>query len=158
MLYFYIALKFQTKMKDKIEKAVQNFANGFNCAQSVLSAYNQEFNINDDDAFQLTSAYFGGLSFQDQTCGAILGAYLVIGLKYGSAKPNDAEAKARILNASKIFAEKFKEKHGEIDCSSLVGLDLSKPEDRKRNQEEGTAKKVCPKYIEEAVRIIESIE
>ena len=50
-----------------------------NCAQSVLMAFTQSLNIDDETAYKLGSAFGSGMK-TGITCGAITGALMVLGL------------------------------------------------------------------------------
>ncbi len=47
-------------------------------------------------AYKVSSGFGGGMHF-DQTCGAVTGAFMVIGLKFGRTRADDIEAKMKDL-------------------------------------------------------------
>jgi len=88
---------------NRIETALFRFAVGFNCSQSVLSAYAEHFGFDEETAMKISSGFGGGMGRMADTCGAVTGAYMVLGLKYGQNSP-DQEAKEGIYAWIKDFA------------------------------------------------------
>jgi C_GCAxxG_C_C family probable redox protein len=88
------------------------------------------------------------------TCGAVTGAYLVIGLKYGKCLPEDNEAKEKTFALIQEFDRQFTAKHGSVNCTELVGVDL-------RYGDKDFAKKqvqaICPGLVKDAAEILERI-
>jgi C_GCAxxG_C_C family probable redox protein len=112
---------------DKVEFAVSSFKEGFNCSQSVFSTYSKLFDINHEVALRIAQGFGGGFARMGQTCGAVTGAFMVIGLKYGKVKAEDEEAKERTYEIVREFVKRFKSLNGSIVCKDLLGYDLDKP-------------------------------
>ena len=66
---------------DKVSHALSTFDSGFNCSQSVLTAFCNEFGLHDEPAFRIACGFGGGMGRMAKTCGAVTGAFMVIGLK-----------------------------------------------------------------------------
>ena len=75
------------------DKAVACFKEGFNCSQAVLSSFDDDFGLDKDMALKLAAGFGGGMGRMAQTCGAVTGAYMVIGLKHGAITGQDKAAK-----------------------------------------------------------------
>ena len=75
---------------DRAEKALDYFDNHFNCSQSVLTSFADELGLTEDESLRVASAFGGGMGRQQFTCGAVTGASMAIGLKFGKGK-NDKE-------------------------------------------------------------------
>ena len=56
----------------------------FNCAQTVFSLFAPDLGIDEKTALKIASGFGGGMACAE-TCGAVTGAYMVIGLKHGHA-------------------------------------------------------------------------
>ena len=69
-----------------VEDALSLFKNGFRCSQAILSTYGLQFGLDQELALKLASPFGGGMGSLGNTCGAVTGAILVIGLKYGNSK------------------------------------------------------------------------
>jgi len=125
----------------------------FNCAQTVFSLFASDLGIDEKTALKISSGFGGGMACAE-TCGAVTGAYMVIGMKHGHATPNpDEKAKTKILIQK--FNEKFKQKHGSLICKNLTGFDISTPEGSSAAREEGVFNTKCPAFIKTACNILE---
>ncbi|MBF0263912.1 MAG: C_GCAxxG_C_C family protein [Gammaproteobacteria bacterium] len=69
--------------------ASEQFYNGLNCSQSIIAKYAGKYNLDVATACQLATGFGGGMGRQAKTCGALTGAYLVLGLEFGSSSPAD---------------------------------------------------------------------
>jgi len=67
----------------RVEEAVSCFADGFSCSQSIVSTYGTEFGVDREKALKISTGFGGGMGRLGGTCGAVTGAIMVIGLKYG---------------------------------------------------------------------------
>lgn len=125
----------------------------FNCAQTVFSLFAPELGIDEKTALKIASGFGGGMACAE-TCGAVTGAYMVIGMKHGHSTPNpDEKAKTKLLIQQ--FNEKFKSKHGSLICKQLTGFDISTPEGNSAAREEGVFSAKCPGFIKTACNILE---
>jgi C_GCAxxG_C_C family probable redox protein len=91
------------------------------------------------------------------TCGAVIGALLVIGLKHGRTRAEDDAAKEKTYALVRKLAGEFKARHGSIVCRELMGIDLDTPEGHERALELGLFEKRCSVYVRDAVEILERI-
>ena len=91
-----------------------------------------------------------------EVCGAVTGALMVLGLRYG---PRDAADTSRDIVYSKVseFLSRFEEGCGSIICRDLLGCDLSTPEGMKQAVKNDLFKTVCPKMIEVAADLVEEL-
>ena len=51
-----------------------------NCAQTVVTSFSEELGIERDLAFKIAMGFGGGMGRTARTCGAVTGAYIVLGL------------------------------------------------------------------------------
>lgn len=140
----------------KKEKALSLFSNNFNCSQAVFTAFAPDFGIDEKLALMLATS-FGGGARNGEICGAVSGALLVIGLKYGHWDSTDNEQKSRAYEISVDFTKRFKEANSSIVCRDLLGYDLTVPEDKVFIKEKNLFKTVCPEMVESAVEILEKV-
>jgi C_GCAxxG_C_C family probable redox protein len=140
-------------MDKSIDQASVNFEQGFSCSQSVLCAFAEEFNLDIDTSARIASAFGGGMGRTGRTCGAVSGALMVLGLKYGSASPADKAAKEHIYALTRRFLEEFAARQGSTDCLGLLGCDLASPEGLLQAHEQGLFKTRCPQYVRDAAQI-----
>ena len=140
--------------QSKVGEAVSCFDSGFNCSQAILATYCGEFGFDKKTALQIACGLGAGMGRLQETCGAVSGAYLLIGLKYGQHSKDDASAKEKTYALVREFAKSFKERNKTTNCLELLGVDLTAG-DRRTAMER--VKIVCPKIIQDAAEIIERI-
>ena len=87
----------------------------------------------------------GGIGHMGETCGAVTGVIMVIGLKYGKTRAEDEQIEEKAYSLIQEFVEKFNSRNGSIICRELLGYDISTPEGMK------LAKAVFNMYIEEKI-------
>ena len=105
---------------DHGEKAEKLFKEGYNCAQSVLCAFEDVTGIERETAAKLASSFGGGLGRMREVCGAVSGAAMVLGLAKGYSDPEDFDAKKAHYALIQEFAARFKEQNGSIICRELL--------------------------------------
>jgi len=139
---------------NKTDKAVSFFRAGYSCSQSVLMACAGE----SESASRTAAAFGGGMGRLQKTCGAVTGAYIWLGMKYGAAVLPDEIDKNRVYERVREFNRIFTERNGTDQCSALLGEDLNSREGKARIRTRGLSEKVCEKCIRDAIEIIESFE
>jgi C_GCAxxG_C_C family probable redox protein len=142
---------------NKTDRALTYFKEGFNCSQSVFSAYAVDMGVNCDVALKVAQAFGGGMGQMGETCGAVTGAFMVIGLKYGRTRTDDDEAKRKTYALVKELAGKFKARNGTIMCRELLGCDIGTPEGQRIAKNKDLFSTVCPGFVQDAVEILEEI-
>jgi C_GCAxxG_C_C family probable redox protein len=142
---------------NKADKASACFKEGFNCSQAVFSTYAVEMGMDRDIALKISQAFGGGMAQMGETCGAVTGAFMVIGLKYGRTRADDDEAKVKTYSLVKEFTEKFKARNGTIICRELLGCDIGTPEGNRVAKDKELFSTVCPGFVRDAVDILEKI-
>ncbi len=127
-----------------------------NCAQSVFTAFSGEMGLDEQTAFSIAQAFGGGMHI-GSTCGAVTGAYMALGLAnpVSQASPKESAEKTAALLAE--FTRRFRELHGAVNCTELLGYDLSIPEKAAEAREKGLFVTECPKFVGDAVKIVEEL-
>ncbi len=139
------------------EKALQSFKSGFNCAQSVLSAYADELEMDANLATSVSSGFGAGMGRLQETCGAVTGAFMVIGL-YNSKKHSDnAELKEASNAMIQEFTHNFKLANNTISCKSLINCDLKTEAGQLYFKENNLGETICEKCISDSIRIINEL-
>jgi C_GCAxxG_C_C family probable redox protein len=132
------------------EIAVTRFHQGFNCSQSVLVAFAPQLGLDESQALKLASPFGGGVARRAQTCGAVTGALMALGLARGADTPAGKEA-AYLLGQE--FLQRFESRHATILCRELLGCDISTPEGRQQALEQGAFTTLCPQFVRDAAEI-----
>jgi len=140
---------------NQIETAVNHFSAGKNCAQSVLIAFSDELNLDQEQARKLTLGFAGGIALNGKVCGAVAGAIMVLGMKYSAIEEDPAKAKELTFKKVNEFLSAFKEKYDSIDCRDLLnGIDLMTPEGRAESTKQNTHDNICSAVVGKAAEII----
>jgi len=141
----------------RVELAVSCFREGFSCSQAVLSTYGTQFGLNREIALKVAGAFGGGMGHMGETCGAVTGAFMVIGLKYGRTIAGDKQSQDKTVSLANEFVNRFKSRNVSIVCKELLGCDLSTPEGTNMAKEKNLFATICPKFVQDAAEIIEQI-
>ena len=125
----------------------------FNCAQTVFSLFAPDLGIDEKTALKIASGFGGGMACAE-TCGAVTGAYMVIGMKHGHSTSNPEE-KAKTKMLIRRFNEEFVKEHGSLICKKLTGFDISTPEGSLAAAEAGVFQNRCPVFIKTSCKLLE---
>jgi len=140
---------------NKAEKAVALFREGFSCSQAVFSAFSEDFGLDRNTSLKISQPFGGGMAHLGEACGAVTGAFMLIGLKYGRTKADDLAARDRTYAKMRQFTDRFKALHCSIQCRCLLGLDLGTEEGMRLAREKNLFQTICVKYIQDAATIVE---
>ena len=142
----------------RADDATACFNRGFNCAQSVLSSFCERYGMSKEEAFKVSCAFGAGMGRMAGTCGAVTGALMALGLKYGKYEEGDEAAKEKTYALTQEFARRFRERNGSIICRELLqGIDMGTPEGMKAFKDRGLHAKLCSKYVRDATEIVEQL-
>lgn len=92
-----------------------------------------------------------------ETCGAITGAMLILGLKYGATTVSDKESKEKNYAQCRELVSQFIVRDKSIKCKDLFGCDISTPDGMKIAHEKNLIKTICPKLVQDAAEILEQL-
>jgi len=143
----------------KSDVALASFNQGFTCSSAVFSSFADELGLEERTAWKIACACgFGAwISRTGNICGAVSGAIMVIGLKYGKAEQGDDAATDKTRALTRDFIREFTQKNGSVNCTELLGYNL-------RNQDEYEAaaraklfRTKCPLLVRDAAVILEKI-
>ncbi len=144
-------------IKGKAEEAVAYFEKGFVCSQAVFATYAEPLGLKSEIALPIADAFGAGMGGMAETCGAVTGAFMVIGLKYGRVHAEDSEAKEKTRRLIKELVRRFKNRHGSITCKTLLDTDISTDEGMETANEKGLFETHCPKFVRDAAEILENL-
>jgi len=142
-------------VKDHVTEAVELFKSGFHCSQAVLATFSDDLGLPRETALQISCPFGGGLGGYGRSCGALTGAMMVIGLKYGTSDPKDPEAKKLSREKTRKLIETFESVHGTISCNELVGFDRSNLSGADLMAKLPYFHNTCPKFLETVVSFLE---
>jgi len=105
---------------------------------------------------QIAAGFAGGMR-QGETCGAVTGAFMVLGLRHCSTdceRPaGRSKAYARVVGS----ADRFKKRNGSLTCRDLLGCDISTAEGLKQAKEQGLFETTCVQMVTDAAEILEEM-
>ena len=140
-------------MQSRTDKVMERFG-PFDCSQAMLAAWCEEYGLDTQTALKLSCGLAVGMARLGHTCGAVTGAYLVIGLIHGKYQPEDAEAKEKTFALIQEFDRRFIEKHGTTNCRELLGVDLRYGDKALAGER---VKALCSGFVKNAAEILESV-
>ena len=142
-------------MESKSEQAVQTFQSGFNCAQSVLTAFTDDYNVDPKIALQISLGFGAGMGRLQKTCGAVTGAFMVLGLHNAKKYTDNQDKKEQTYSMIQDFRNQFIQRHGTIDCDKLLNCDLTTESGQQYAKDNKLFEKVCERCVFDSVKILE---
>lgn len=139
------------------EKKVEElFAQGYDCSQVVLSYYADALGLDKDTANKVAACFGGGMEW-GETCGAVTGSLMAIGLKYGHFKEGDQAQKAIMKVKMAEFKEKFIAQYQSCKCKELLGYDITIPDELEKVLELGIIATRCPKIVKDTIDSLKTV-
>jgi C_GCAxxG_C_C family probable redox protein len=97
------------KFLEKIGTQALNYDKYSGCSQSVLLSLQEGFNIGNKESFKSATVLSGGIARRGETCGALLGALMALGLVVGRSVIEETEQYVSAVNIAFDVCEKFKQ-------------------------------------------------
>jgi len=121
--------------------------NSHNCAQAILHTYADIAGISEDEAMNIAGAFGGGMGNMEGTCGALVGAGLVLGLVN--------KDKVKSMKQMRQIMSMFQERNGATQCKLLKGIGTNVVlRERLRVGERSSG--TCPLCVSDAAEFLES--
>ncbi|MCR5510717.1 MAG: C-GCAxxG-C-C family protein [Lachnospiraceae bacterium] len=106
-------------LTERADKAVElKLSGGYNCSQAVTAVLADQTSLTDELLKQITAGFCAGMGNLEATCGALIGAGMIAGLK--------TEGNGTLKIARQI-QETFRERCGAIKCKDLKTITDGKP-------------------------------
>ena len=144
-------------MENETDIAAAWFDHGFSCAQAIVAAFGDQHGLDTQQALRVAGGFGGGMARMGETCGAVTGALMVIGLLYGKTRPGDDAAKEKTYQVVHQFVDEFRTRHGSILCRDLLFCDLSTPDGSQKARESNLFKTLCPVYVGTSAEILKKL-
>ncbi len=155
------------KSRDEIVKEVQEKAEKYMqiygaCSQGSFCALNEQFDLKGDNIIPGLKLFAGGITGRGETCGAVTGSLLALGLSFGAKDKKEYAMQSPSLKAGSEFFERFTAEFGSTRCSKVVEhqfgrpYDFQNPEDMKLFMEAAKTGK-CNEVVKKAVSIAADI-
>lgn len=132
------------------------------CSQCTLLAIQENLNLTDEGAFKAATSLVGGVALMGDTCGAVIGGLMALGLVYGRSKIEDGEQLTLALRPARTFYRRFQKQYGSCICRELQKIalgrsfDMTKKEDYEAFRAAGAYEK-CAQFAGGAARLAAEI-
>jgi len=136
-------------MNKRAIEAAEIYNSGYYCSQAVLGAFCDKYGMDETLAFNISCGLNSGVRCAD-VCGAVSGAVLVIGLKYGSDK-------SACNLKTEEYIETFKDKNSSIICRDLLGCDISTSDGKEKAIAENLFRTRCVDMVKSAAQLLDDL-
>lgn len=126
---------------------------GYSCSQTVFAYFATDMGLDEKTAIKIATPFEMGM-YKSEICGALSGAYMALGLKYGS---NDMDDRSRLMDMIKKLDSEFAEKNKNLKCIDLLGLDVNTKEGMEKAIDNNLLVSVCGSCVNSAIEITEKI-
>lgn len=140
----------------RTEAAVARFREGLHCSEAVMEAWAPNLGVDARFARTISLPLAGGSGVGGE-CGAVAGAFLVLGLKFGAGGPENNETFMTVMTKVRELADGFKRRHGALNCCDLLGLDVFTEQGHKEFLAKGMRQTHCARYIEDVMNLLEQM-
>jgi C_GCAxxG_C_C family probable redox protein len=133
------------------------------CAQCVLAALQEGFGIVDVLTFKAATGLSGGIARMGETCSALVGGILAIGMIFGRKSLEEAsksEEYQKTMHISSILIHEFNKEFGSTKCKDIQTklfrrhFNLNDPEQRKEFALSGAySQHGCPSVVKKAATL-----
>lgn len=142
-------------MSKKTELSQELFKQGYNCSQSVLGVFCEEYGLDFETAMKISSSFGGGMGRMREVCGAVSGMFMVAGLALANSQPSHG-AKSEHYKIIQELAKRFRDKNSSIICRELLqGIENSNSPIPSQRTKEYYKKRPCLELVKDAVEILE---
>lgn len=139
-----------------VSDAVDLFRGGCACSQAIAATYGPPLGLARDQATRIAAAFAGGMRMAE-TCGAVTGALMVLGLRHGTEHCETSAGRRKIYTVAADFVARFRQRNGSVVCKDLLGCDISTPEGMAAARNRNLFKTACPKLVRDAAEILEEM-
>lgn len=140
----------------RVEDAVECFCRGAACSQAIVAVYGPSVGLPREQGMKLASGFAGGMRLA-QTCGAVTGAFMVLGLRHAGTNCDQRDGREGVYTALREFTDKFQQRNNTVVCKELLGCDISTAEGSERAKREGLFRSICPRLVQDTAEILEEM-
>ncbi|MFB0536429.1 MAG: C-GCAxxG-C-C family protein [Anaerolineae bacterium] len=119
----------QAEMHDRLaQRARDILLESGNCAQTSFAVLQEEFDLDAGEVLRALTP-FPGIALRGETCGAVVGCLMALGLVYGRDDLKDWKGYIVSLPSSRRFCARFEEEHGSTSCANVLEVKLGRKYD-----------------------------
>jgi C_GCAxxG_C_C family probable redox protein len=143
--------------KVDLDAVLDLFRNSMNCAQTVLSTFGPQLGVDAAICRRVACGFGSGMAVMQKECGAVTGAYMVIGLKYGSFQKGDEASKKNTYRIQKLFNEQFIKNNKSLMCNELLGADIRTEAGLLAARQQNLFATKCWPLVKDAILILQNL-
>lgn len=136
---------------DPAAYARERFLSHWNCTQAVLESLSGHAGMDAEAVRRITTPFAAGM-WNGLTCGAVTGAMMALGMRFGRATDGDGKAMDVTKVKMRELAAAMRAQFGNLDCSALLGTDMATDAGVSQAADKGLFKSKCPLLVEAAVK------
>jgi C_GCAxxG_C_C family probable redox protein len=147
------------ELLDKIEKEAHDYERDFHgCSRCVLKPLQDNLDLGDEASLKASTTLAAGVAMRGETCGALLGGLLAVGIATASEDLKDVNALTNSLASGFRLARNVEKELGTTNCTKIqtdkLGrfYSLADPEQYKAFIEAGGYRE-CPKVVGKIARM-----
>jgi C_GCAxxG_C_C family probable redox protein len=151
--------KSRAELLDRIEKEAHDYERDFHgCSRCVLKPLQDNLDLGDDASLKASTTLAAGVAMRGETCGALLGGLLAVGIATASEDLKDVNALTNSLASGFRLARNVEKELGTTNCTKIqtdkLGrfYSLADPEQYKAFIEAGGYRE-CPKVVGKIARM-----
>lgn len=141
----------------KADEALAPYKQGFNCAQALLAVFAPDYGVDRDTALRLAQGFGAEVARTDNLCGQVSSPVMILGLRYGGTRADDTAAREKTFQVVGEFIKEFTKRNEGLNCTGLLGYNLSGPLQAAEAKEQKVMPARCPGFIQDAVEILETL-
>lgn len=127
---------------ERDEKALEYFAQSYNCAQSVFAGCADLTGLDETTALSVATGFGGGLAC-GEVCGALAGAVMSLGMCFPNTAPNNPSGKEHVHRIVEDCCGRFRSEYGCVTCRELI--------------EKAGGRDRCGEYVQFAAQLVGDI-
>ena len=138
------------------DQVLQRFRGNMHCSQVVLMEVAEDLGYDREEAGRIATPFAGGM-LRGDTCGAVTGALIAIGMRFGNGELGNKKQDRICQKKLTEFQERFTARFGSTICRDLLGYDFSQPGQTKAAFADGRVYAVCPGFVIGALEILQEL-
>ncbi len=100
-------------------KSLEILMESGNCAQTSFVVLQEEFDLEGDQILRALTP-FPGIALRGETCGAVIGCLMALGLEFGRDDLSDWRGYIGSLPSARRFCTRFEEENGSTNCATIL--------------------------------------
>jgi C_GCAxxG_C_C family probable redox protein len=148
---------FREELLNRIEETAYAYEHDYHgCSQCVLLALQEHLKIGNEATFRAASPLAAGVALMGDSCGALLGGMMALGLAFGREKVEDFGALAMSALKARALYARFQQEFGSCLCRDVMAAQLGRFYDLATEYEgfqEAGGYERCPRVVSKTARM-----